>query len=269
MENIDVVLVGGFGNDYPFFWPAFEDINKVLQNEYRLSEQHIHQILPSSVRENESGINEVKDVLNSIRKADPKRKIILIGYSRGGVIAMETLMEDSSLLDSIHAIVTVSSPLKGTAVAKIGTKLLNAVSKMIMKLGKVGNNMQICNCEYYSNADLSRGMRTMVPSETISNKLMKLSDNDYSKLSKVLYFVTTSTTSLREPTKVGTYVLAQESDGTVPKANQSLDSIGHRMAELDAGHTDLMMSGFKSSLSENDRKAFARTLIDSLIGRQR
>lgn len=263
LRNLDVVLVGGLGSDYQR-GQTFTDISEVLKDNFHLPKDRVHYLFPDSFAGQQDGIKQLKDEIDSIRRTDPNRKILLIGYSRGGLVSLEGLAEHPELLDSLFAVVTVNAPLKGTLVAKVGQKVLDKLSRAFAKLGEIGASMNFCNCHEGITADWAAGMRAIEPNESLIKKLGKLSDENYLKLSKILFFVTTSVLASEEPTKVGTYVLEGEHDGTVPKSSQFLRSIGRRMADLHVGHTDLFMSGIKSSLNKYDRQAFARALIDTV-----
>ena len=258
LRDLEIVLVGGFASDWsrPF---TFKDIHKVLKRDFQLKDDNIHFVFPDSSSSQEEGIKKFEDAIALIQKKHPQRKILVVGYSWGGAVALEGVIKNPGLLDSLYAFVTVNAPLKGTLTARAARKALAAISN----LTNFGRTTNSCDCSQ-DDTGISASLRALEPNENITNKLQNLSDDDYAKLSKILFFVTTSVFPIQEPTKVGTYVLKEENDGTVPKSSQYLRTIGRRIADLNAGHTDFMMSGAKSSLNEYDRQAFAKALFQTL-----
>lgn len=69
-------------------------------------------------------IKELKEILNKAQDLT-KKGIILIGHSRGGLIGRKYLLEKEH---SIKGLITISTPHKGTSVAKIAKYLIPFVS---------------------------------------------------------------------------------------------------------------------------------------------
>ncbi len=264
LKDFEVILVGGFGSDFSR-QNTFTDLDFVLKKYYGLSSDRLHYIFPNSFENLEAGMKRIEERISTLQQQNPSHKIILIGFSRGGLTSLAALIDKPKLLDAIHAIVTINSPLKGTSTAGAAEVALRYASKAAQWAERVGRKLGLCEC-LDDEIDFTQGAQSMHSHRTYDKiaTLKNLSDDDYAKLSSHLFFISSS--SFEEPTKVGTYVLDEENDGTVPISSQYLRSIGRRLAYLDnVGHTDLVMSGSHSNLTENERRAFARLLMDTIM----
>lgn len=64
---------------------------------------------------------QIHDTLENIQRLTPKRKVILIGHSMGGLAAMHYINKyEPSENHEILAVITLASPLHGTRIAKRG-----------------------------------------------------------------------------------------------------------------------------------------------------
>jgi pimeloyl-ACP methyl ester carboxylesterase len=67
-------------------------------------------------------VRELKEIVAIVQKIFPDNPLALVGHSRGGLIARK-FMEDSDA--PVRALITISTPHKGSSLAKIGTYLSN------------------------------------------------------------------------------------------------------------------------------------------------
>ena len=109
----------------------------------------------------------------------------------------------------------------------------------------------------------------MVDGEThqVVKNVSLLNDEQLGLLSKKLFYV--SSFSSNQKTKIGAHLIKGKNDGTVPLSSQYIRSFGRKLAVLpEIGHTDLVISGVKSDLTEHARRAFAYVLFQTLANPQ-
>ncbi|MBL7543723.1 MAG: hypothetical protein JNL11_07890 [Bdellovibrionaceae bacterium] len=195
-----------------------------------------------------------------IKKKNPHRKIILIGHSRGGLVALQMLVNHPQVLEdnALAAVVAVQSPIKGTPTAQFLYEKVTATQAGIRAVCR--------RCSLGILDDLAKGARSMDKKITEKNieQVGRLSAAQVSLLNQKLFYV--ASYSSAQYSKLGTYIINGKNDGTVPTDNQYIVGVGRLLAVLpDVGHTDLFFSGLKSGMTSSKRRVFAHTLMDSLI----
>lgn len=268
LQNYEYVFIGGFANEL-YRKTYFSDMAKTLTKNNGVSIQQIHMIFPSSLASTKINGNLLKDEIERIKKTS-SRKIIIVGHSMGGEIALRMFLENPNALSDqqIKYVVTVQAPLKGTDTAKIMDDLENGIYKLSRIVHYVGERI---SCKFDANSSsYSReksGLHSITPGEAnkvLTSTIPNLTSEDRSEFNSKVFYV--SSKSTYERTKLGTYIIYEANDGTVPNSSQYINAVGRRLADLpDIGHTDLVLTGIKSSLTPRTRQAFAQTLFESLL----
>jgi pimeloyl-ACP methyl ester carboxylesterase len=89
----------------------------------------------------EEGVKELNHILGLVKKRFPKRRFVLIGHSRGGLIARRYLDKFYKYKGEIAAIITLSAPHHGSRLALFGRALSPIIKALALlipdELGKV------------------------------------------------------------------------------------------------------------------------------------
>ena len=268
LDQYEIILVAGWGNEY-FKKSYYSDFAAELVEEFKVPPSQIHRIFPKS----DKSISENAEVLYKEIKDAQKNgdhKIILLGHSMGGGVILRTLFAHPDLLkgDRLEKIVTVQSPLKGTPTASFFHKVENVVQDAEIQADSVLN--YINRADKRDSRRLDRrptGASSMMADQThtiVTEGLSQLSDDERAAIDNRLFYVRTYSKANR--TKLGHWIISGLNDGTVPFNSQHIRAIGKELAVLpDIGHTDLFLTGMKSDLKPDDRKAFSRTLIEQIF----
>ncbi len=112
-------------------------------------------------------LKELKEILNKAKELT-KKGVILIGHSRGGLIGRKYLLEKDY---SIKGLVTISTPHKGTSIAKIARYLIPMVS-MIKPFFPTGDRGTISFALNKINELLkSRALKELLPNSNFFRTL--------------------------------------------------------------------------------------------------
>ncbi len=246
LPNYEVVLVAGFGNEF-FRKNYFHDMKEDLVSDFRVPESQVHIFFPDSFMDSEMTSKDLYHfVQERVRKTG--RKVILAGHSMGGNIAIDMLLMHPEMTESgnLKKVVTIQSPLKGTEVA----------SKIVDKVGWLLNFL-----------DREDGLLSMLPSYTenlVKTQLSTFTDKQRALLDELVYYVSSHTDS--EPTKIGSHIIETANDGTVSLSSQFIRGFGRILAMIpNIGHTDLVLSGAKSNLTREERRAYTNVIFEQIL----
>ncbi len=268
LKSYDYVFIAGLGNEL-FHKTYFSDMIHTLSVEGGVPANQIHVIFPNSLDSTEINSELLSDKIQGI-KSKSSRKIIVIGHSMGGEIALRFFLEHpGALTDSqIKYVVALQSPLKGTVTAKVAADLEQGVYDLGVFFNYLSGKRPCtttAKLDFHPRKD--SGPFSLTPDEArrvLSLNIPKLSSDDITTFKNKLFYVSTSSES--ENTKLGTYLISGANDGTVPTRSEYMVSLGRRLADLqNIGHTDLVLTGEKSSLAPHIRQAFAQTLFEALL----
>lgn len=263
LDGHEVVLVSGYLNEIAPTY--FKDMVDVLINDFGLPADRIHVVHTDSTRGEKANVEKLIRKYDSLRKKSPGRKILIVGHSRGGQLVLNALAQSPERIrdPALERLVLIQSPLKGTPTAEVAVNALAVVEGMLKKL-KMLNSAPGCPIENISTFDAAaKSMRVQVARNSTLSIIDRLSPEDLKRLSQKVFYVTSHSNT--QWTKLGTYVIDGASDGTVPLESQYVASFGRQLANLDEiGHTDLVLSDWRSGLSTSDRRAFVRTLFEML-----
>lgn len=263
LDGHEVVLVSGYLNEIAPTY--FKDMVDVLIDDFGLPADRIHVVHTDSTRGEKANVEKLIRKYNSLRKKSPGRKILIVGHSRGGQLVLNALAQSPERIrdPALERLVLIQSPLKGTPTAEVAVNALAVVEGMLKKL-KMLNSAPGCPIENISTFDAAaKSMRVQVARNSTLSIIDRLSPEDLKRLSQKVFYVTSHSNT--QWTKLGTYVIDGASDGTVPLESQYVASFGRQLANLDEiGHTDLVLSDWRSGLSTSDRRAFVRTLFEML-----
>ena len=242
----EVILVAGFGNEF-YRKNYFNDMKNDLVSDFSVPKEQVHIFFPDSFMDSEM---TSKDLYHFVRERVrlTGRKVILVGHSMGGNVALDMLLMHPEMTEagSIRKLVTIQSPLKGTEVA----------SKIVDKVGWL-----------LSFLDRDDGLLSMLPSYTenlVKTQLSTFTDKQRALLDEMVYYVSSHTDS--EPTKIGSHIIETANDGTVPLSSQFIRGFGRILAMLpNIGHTDLVLSGSKSGLTRQERRDYTKVLFTQII----
>ncbi len=259
LADYEIVLVAGFGNE-SFRAEYFSDMRFVLINVFGLPGNQIHLIYTDTYAEAGVSVKLLITQYQQIKITNPQHKIIFVGHSRGGLVIVNSLIEHPEILEDhmLQAAVTIQSPLKGTPTAELLEKQLSKLSVAFQFFCK--------SCAPKMLNQVAAGAKSMEKNEThqVVKTVEHLSEKQLSLLSKKLFYI--SAHSSHQSTKLGAHIIKESNDGTVPFSSQYIRSFGRKLALLpEVGHTDLVISGSKSGLTELARRSFAVVLFEQLL----
>jgi pimeloyl-ACP methyl ester carboxylesterase len=206
---------------------------------------------PQSNRSIDQGSDWLYSVLKPLLTKTPRRPMILIGHSKGGVEAILVALKYPELMEKgkIEKIIAIQSPVRGTPVVQYA----QGVHPQIYRLWKQG-------LDSLSEKNVQ---------EIIGRHWLKLTDKQKERIRKRIYFVR-SAASLSE-IDVRMKWLAKQipnpNDGVVPTANQKNDELGIDLGILHADHAALV-TGTKYGYFNNYiiiRRAFTRAVFFELF----
>ncbi len=255
LSQIQVILVAGYMGEYVDSY--FEDFEVALKEHLAVPPEQIRKVFTVSHRGADHSSELVKEAITDLAKNE--KPIVIIGHSRGGQVSLNTLAQNMEFFrnGTVRSLVTVQSPLQGTEIA--------TAFGHVLKVASAVNSLWSFGLNEGKSESISSGAYSMDPErakKTWKKLFESLSHDDQNILSSRLFFVTSKD---HEPTKPGTYIIDHsDHDGTVPYKSQFLPNVGHRLADLNAGHTDTVLGGSHSDWSAEKRRAFAIALMEVL-----
>jgi pimeloyl-ACP methyl ester carboxylesterase len=115
----------------------------------------------------DSAVCELEEVIKSANKIT-NSGIILIGHSRGGIIARKYLMKRDS---SIRALVTISSPHKGSSIAKVACYLKPIASLIEPFFKNVDKGKLSSSIKHILNFLKSKALKELLPNSPLISSL--------------------------------------------------------------------------------------------------
>lgn len=112
-------------------------------------------------------VSELEQVIKSARKMT-NAGIILIGHSRGGIIARKYLMEKDS---SIRGLITISSPHKGSSIAKVACYLKPIASLIDPFFKNVDKGKFSSSIKHILNFLKSNALKELLPNSPLISSL--------------------------------------------------------------------------------------------------
>ncbi len=185
-------------------------------------------------------IDELKIVLETVRKKWPGKTIYLIGHSRGGLIARRFLLEERA--NDIEGLVTICSPHSGTGMAKFSHYLKPAgtfIEKIIPNKSKATLTKALTRLAVFLQ---SPAIAELTPESEFMVSMQKTLPREMRKLS----FAGTS------PALFQIIVRLPAGNHKVLKFPDMLAGIippGHLPKELTPGHGDALVSAASAKLS--------------------
>ncbi len=247
LESYEFFIVAGWGNE-GFRKSYFGELVNSLKKDFKVPASQVHRFFPSSLDTVE---NNAKSLFNEVSKHTGKgRSIVFVAHSMGGNVVLNLLLSQPEFLSKdVASAYLVQSPLKGTVTAGA----MYGIQKVIpfVEEDKTGAYSMLA-------ANTHKTMKTFF--DSMNDDVRVLVDR------KVFYISTSSNT---QRTKLGTYLMKEENDGTVPTGGTYFKTYGQRLGYLQqVGHTDLFLQGAKSGLTPQARQAFAQTLFISFANTQ-
>lgn len=117
----------------------------------------------------ETAVRELSEVISTAREV-PHRGLILIGHSRGGLVARaaaESMGRISNIQDKLIALVTLSSPHHGTDMAKWAGLLSPLASALNPHVPEAGRGRLMPALKRLLNFLESRGVRELLPGSDV------------------------------------------------------------------------------------------------------
>lgn len=248
LDRYHFVFVAGFLNERARKRYFKDNISTLQKNKI----ENISVLFPSSQKSVSTNINVMHSEILRLYREGKDKPLIIFGHSKGGIEALATVLQDTSLLHrEVSRIIAFQSPFNGN---ELFDRWLKPTSM------------------HFDSLDGMNSLRGDQVYNVIQNKFIELSDEEKKRVSSSFYYISTSRipSEMSYIFRLSGYLMMTKkvpSDGVVATKNMDLELFGQKLGHIKADHTEVVVAHTRglNIASKEKTQAFTMALLKNIL----